>query len=105
MGIIQTTEIEGGDNIKRVEAVLLRTSTNKKGETEDEIAPYTPDEDTIKVRSMILKHFVLATVNMFTPRVEFNDLSLIGRDQEDQMSFNTYQPNNGEAWVGASQAI
>lgn len=37
---------------------------------------------------------------MYQPRVEFNDLSLVGRDQYDQMSFNTYQPNNGEAWQG-----
>lgn len=52
---------------------------------------------------MILKHFILSTVNMYTPRVEFNDLSLVTRDQFDQMSFNTYQPNNGEAWEGAPQ--
>ncbi len=104
MGIVQTTEVESGDGIKRVEAVLLRTAVNKKGEIEDEAAPYTPSEDVINVRSMILKHFILGSVNMYTPRVEFNDLSLVGRDQEDQMSFNTYQPNNGEPWVGASQS-
>ncbi len=104
MGIIQHSEIESADGMKRVDAVLLRTSVNKRGEIQDEIAPYTPSEDVIKVRSMILKHFVLSTVNMYTPRVEFNDLSLVGRDQEDQMSFNTYQPNNGEPWVGSSQS-
>ncbi len=38
---------------------------------------------------------------MYTPRVEFNDLSLVSRDMYDQMSFNSYQPNNGDAWEGA----
>lgn len=53
---------------------------------------------------MVLKHFILGTTNMYTPRVEFNDLSLVGRDQYDAMEFNTYQPNNGEAWEGAPQS-
>lgn len=88
---------------KKVEAVLLRTSVNAKGEVLDERAPYMPTDTELAVRSMILKHFVLGTTNMYTPRVEFNDLSLVTRDQYDQMSFNTYQPNNGEAWEGAPQ--
>ena len=104
MSIAQHSEVEAGDGIKRVDAVLLRTSVNKKGEISDEMSPYSPSEETIKVRSMILKHFILGTTNMYTPRVEFNDLSLTERDQEDQMAFNTYQPNNGEAWEGSSQA-
>lgn len=104
MSIVQHSEVEGGDNIKRVDAVLLRTSVNKKGEITDEASPYSPDEETKKVSAMVLKHFVLGTVNMYTPRVEFNDLSLVLRDQYDQMSFNTYQPNNGEAWEGSPQS-
>lgn len=104
MSIVKpVSEIIGGDGAKRVEAVLLRTSTNKKGEIENEIAPYNPTEEEADVRAMILKHFVLGTTNMYTPRVEFNDLSLVNRDQYDQMAFNTYQPNNGEAWQGAPQ--
>lgn len=89
---------------KQVEAVLLRAAVNKKGEITDEIAPYMPDENTQQVSAMILRHFVLSTVNMYTPRVEFNDLSLITRDQYDQMAFNTYQPNNGDAWEGSPQS-
>ncbi len=81
----------------------MRTSVNKQGEITDEIADYTEDDKTKDVASLILKHFVLGTVNMYTPRVEFNDLSLVTRDQYDQMSFNTYQPNNGEAWEGSPQ--
>lgn len=102
MSIIETTVSTIDKN--RVEAVLLRAPVDKKGAIQGEIAPYTPDEDTKQVRSMILKHFVLGTTNAYTPRVEFNDLSLTGRDQYDQMSFNTYQPNNGEAWAGDPQS-
>jgi len=87
-----------------VQAVLLRTATNERGEITDEIADYNPTEEENAVRAMILKHFTLGTTNMYTPRVEFNDLSLVGRDQYDAMGFNTYQPNNGEAWEGAPQS-
>lgn len=104
MSIVQKSDVTAGDGSKRVEAVLLRTAVNKKGEISDETSPYNPTEDEKNVRDMILKHFVLGTTNMYTPRVEFNDLSLVGRDQYDQMSFNTYQPNNGEGWDGAPQA-
>ncbi len=96
-------ETTGGDGAKRVEAVLMRLPVNKKGEPQAEISPYNPTQEEIDVRAMILKHFILGTTNMYTPRVEFNDLSLITRDQFDQMQFNTYQPNNGEAWEGAPQ--
>lgn len=103
MSIVQTTEGTEGGN-KRVQAVLLRTAVNSKGEITDEIAPYSEDADTLAVSQMILKHFILGTTNAYTPRVEFNDLSLTGRDQYDQMSFNTYQPNNGQGWEGAPQS-
>lgn len=89
--------------MKRVDAVLMRAPVNKVGEISAERSLYNPTEDENRVRSMILKHFVLGTTNAYTPRVEFNDLSLVTRDQYDQMSFNTYQPNNGEAWEGAPQ--
>lgn len=104
MSIVQTND-GTADGSKQVQAVLLRTSVNKKGEIADEIAPYTEDEDTYAVSSMILKHFILGTVNAYTPRVEFNDMSLVGRDQYDQMSFNTYQPNNGQGWEGSPQSL
>lgn len=82
---------------------MLRTATDKQGHILDEISPYMPTADEQLVRDMILRHFVLGTTNAYTPRVEFNDLSLVLRDQYDQMEFNTYQPNNGEAWEGAPQ--
>jgi len=95
MGIVTTTETDG-----RVDAVMLRLPVDKKGNPIAEIASYQPDEEEKEVRSMVLKHFVLGNTTMYTPRTEFNDLSLIGRDQYDQMSFNTYQSNNGDAWDG-----
>jgi len=87
-----------------VKAVLLRAATDKKGNITDELAPYTETEEERNVSAMILKHFLLGTTTMYTPRVEFNDLSTVTRDQFDQMNFNTYQPNNGEAWEGAPQS-
>lgn len=98
MSIVQktTSDIDKA----RVEAVLLRAPVDKKGAIEAETSPYTPTDEEKDVRAMILKHFILGTTNAYTPRVEFNDLSLVSRDQYDQMAFNTYQPNNGEAWEG-----
>ncbi len=37
---------------------------------------------------------------MREPRREFNDLSVLSRSMVDQMSFNIYQPNNGQAYPG-----
>lgn len=102
MSIVQHKEVS--DSEKKVEAILLRAPVDKKGQIQAEIATYSPSEEENQVRALILRHFVLGTVNSYTPKVEFNDLSLVTRDQYDQMSFNTYQPNNGEAWEGAPQA-
>lgn len=104
MSIVQHSEVTNGSGSKRVEAVLLRTNVNKRGEIIDEASSYSEDENTKQVSDLILKHFILGVTNQYTPRVEFNDLSLIGRDQYDQMSFNTYQPNNGQGWEGSPQS-
>lgn len=99
MSIVDKKEVSAGPS-KSVEAVLLRAPVDKKGKILAEISPYNPDEATRQVQAMILKHFILGTTNAYTPRIEFNDLSLVSRDQVDQMSFNTYQPNNGDPWEG-----
>lgn len=88
---------------KKVKAVLMRTAVNDRGEIEEEIANYNPTDKEKDILSLVLKHFTLSSANSYTPRVEFNDLSLISRDQIDQMAFNTYQPNNGDAWQGSPQ--
>lgn len=103
MSIVQHSEVTDTTGAKRVEAVLLRTPVNKRGEIEAETSDYNESPESMDVSSMILKHFILGDQNMYTPRVEFNDLSLVTRDQYDQMAFNTYQPNNGAGWWGAPQ--
>lgn len=61
---------------------------------------YKPTDDEAIVRKMIIRQFTLGYQTMYKPRLEFNDMSVIGRMTIDQMSFNTYQPNNGEAPEG-----
>lgn len=60
------------------------------------LSEYKPTQEELDMRALILRHFTLGYTNMYTPRVEFNDLSVIQRMTVDQMSFNTYQPNNGQ---------
>lgn len=97
MSIVTSTVSEDG---RKVDAILLRLPVDKKGLPVGEISSYFPTKEEVKIRAMILKHMVFGTTTMYTPRTEFNDLSVITRDQYDQMSFNTYQSNNGEAWDG-----
>ncbi len=65
-----------------------------------ESSNYQPTDEEKKVRAMVIRHFVLGDLTMQKPRVEFNDLSVIGRTQYDRMAWNTYQPNNGNALEG-----
>lgn len=64
------------------------------------VSNYTPTDEEKVIRAMVIKHFTLGYQTMYKPRREFNDMSVIGRMMVDQMSFNTYQPNNGEAPEG-----
>lgn len=81
----------------------MRAAVDKQGNITDEVSEYVENEAQQKVSALVLKHMILGSVNQYTPRVEFNDLSLVLRDSYDQMQFNTYQPNNGEAWQGSPQ--
>jgi len=65
-----------------------------------ETSKYQPTPEEKEVLQMILKHFELGDLTMQKPRVEFNDMSVITRMMYDQMSFNTYQPNNGDGLEG-----
>ena len=69
-------------------------------ENKYEKSTYNPDDDEKEIRKRILKDFMRGVTNMWTPRVEFNDLSVIQRMMVDQQSWNTYQPNNGQ-WANA----
>lgn len=71
-----------------------------RGIVKNDISQYQPSEEEKEVRQMIIQHFTLGDVTMQTPRVEFNDYSVLLRDQYDQMSFNTYQSNNGQPEEG-----
>lgn len=72
---------------KITEAELLQNKWEK--------STYNPSKEDKEMRTRILKDYQLGVTNMWTPRVEFNDLSVIQRMMVDQMGFNTYQPNNG----------
>ncbi len=71
-----------------------------KGKVKPEKSAYKLSDDEKPVYDSILQNFALGYVTMFKPRVEFNDLSVIARTNIDQMSFNVYQPNNGDGWEG-----
>jgi hypothetical protein len=75
---------------------LTPEETGEKGT----ISKYQPDDEEKEVRAMIIRQFTLGYQTMYKPRREFNDMSVIGRMTVDQMAFNTYQPNNGEAPEG-----
>lgn len=89
----------------RVGAQLMRVNYDPKSKKiTDASSAYLPDKEETDMRSLILKHFTLGNVTMYTPRIEFNDLSVIMRDQVDQMAWNTYQQNNGVPYEGDSEA-
>lgn len=94
MSIVSVTVDETN---KRATAQLLGVTIDEKTKKIiDEPSPYQPNEEEKTMISLVLKHFTLGYVTMYTPRVEFNDVSVIMRDQLDQLGWNTYQANNGE---------
>ncbi len=92
MGIIR--------NVGNAEYSDTRLTPEETKENKFNVSPYSPTDDEREVRSMIIKQFTLGYQTMYKPRREFNDMSVIGRMTVDQMAFNTYQPNNGEAPEG-----
>lgn len=64
------------------------------------ISNYQPDDATRELTLMILDCFRWADVTMRKPRREYNDYSTLNRMMVDQMSFNAYQPNNGQGYAG-----
>ena len=79
-------------------AVLLdgQISQDELLKNKYEKSTYNPTPEEKEMRNRILKDFMNGVTNMWTPRVEFNDLSVIQRMMVDQQSWNTYQPNNGQ---------
>ena len=82
------------------EADLDIETKNNISKITNRVSPYQPEDDEKLALAQIRRHFTDGHVTMWRPRREFNDLSVIGRGMVDQMSFNTYQPNNGEPYPG-----
>jgi hypothetical protein len=93
---IVITDIENneykGSTLRNNDDLTIQDLKNNKYEASE----YSPSEEEKETRALILKHMILGNMNMWTPRVEFNDLSTIQRMQVDQMSWNAYQANNGQ---------
>lgn len=87
-------------NVGNAEYSDIRLNPQEIKDNKFNVSSYTPTEDEAQVRSMVIRQFTLGYQTMYKPRREFNDMSVIGRMSVDQMSFNTYQPNNGEAPAG-----
>lgn len=98
VSILNTIDRDGVDG-KSVPAELKIEVDKQKGIV-NELSEYNPSEEERLVRQMVVFHFALGYTNMYRPRVEFNDLSTIARDQTDFLAWNTYQPNNGDPYPG-----
>lgn len=86
------------ENIGNAEWCDLRLTPEEANKSAT--SAYDPTDSEKEIRQMIIRQFTLGYQTMYKPRLEFNDMSVIGRDQIDKMSFNVYQPNNGEAPEG-----
>jgi len=91
------------ETTRSIEPLSIRIK-EQMGEKADPVSGYRPSDEEKQVRDMVLKHFTLGYLNMYTPRQEFNDLAVIQRAMVDQMAFNTYQANNGQPYEGDSQS-
>lgn len=78
----------------------MRVPMDKKGNLLAPKSDYQPDDDVRERIQGIVIDFTLGDTVMRTPRAEWNNLSTLERMEADQMSFNTYQPNDGEGTDG-----
>jgi hypothetical protein len=84
-------------NVGNAEWADIRLTPKELSDQKAQPSSYAPSDEEKEVRAMVIRQFVLGYQTMYFPRREFNDTSVIGRMTIDQMAFNTYQPNNGEA--------
>jgi hypothetical protein len=77
----------------------LKPKTDKTRE-EYQVSTYQPSDDEKDALLMVKKHFELGDRIMNKSRTEFNDLSVIERQNVDRLSFNSYQVNNGKGLEG-----
>ena len=98
MSILNTIDRDGVDG--QTVPAELKIEVDKQKGIVNEVSSYNPTPEEEIIRQMVVYHFALGYTTMYRPRVEFNDLSTIGRDQTDFMAWNTYQPNNGDSYPG-----
>lgn len=97
MGILQLTkDINNNPQVNE----MTWDSLDEKVKKVAERSKYSMTDDEKGTMSMIIKHFTLGYLTMYTPRVELDDLCVIDRMMVDEMSFNTYRPNNGMPPLG-----
>ena len=101
MGILTVTR-DANNNPNVQEMIWQNLNPGQKKESIKSQYQMTSEEK--EVMAMIIKHFTLGYLNMYTPRVELDDLCVIDRMNVDQMSFNTYRPNNGMPPLGDTDA-
>lgn len=80
----------------------LKISRNTKGEIEVPTSDYQENDIQKDIRKIVLKDFELSTQTMQKPYQEFNNKSLLTRQNIDQKSFNSFQeeadPDPDRAW-------
>ncbi len=59
-------------------------------------ASYQPTDNERDAIALIRRSYYQGYTTMYTPRIEFNDLSTFHRHVYDQFLWNAYQPNNGQ---------
>lgn len=76
---------------------------DKQGKLVDEKttpSAYQPSDEEKDMLNVVRNDFVLGDLTMQKPRREFNDLSVLQRNAVDTLTWNTYQPNDGDALEG-----
>lgn len=73
----------------------MQITADKDGNITSPISSYNPSDEVKSRTSEVIFNFTLGDTTMRKPRREFNDLSVIDRMNYDQMSYNTYLPNDG----------
>lgn len=97
MSIVQNIYEEPNEKGYKESKLLDGELTSKEiVENKYERADYNPTDEEKEARMLVLRDFQRGMTNMWTPRVEFNDLPVIQRMQYDQAMWNTYQSANGQ---------
>ncbi len=89
MSIVEPIFEKGSGKFKKAE--YLKVDSKK-----DLVSEYAPTEEEAVAIALIRRHFLEGYTTMWTPRIEFNDLSTYHRHIYDQFLWNAYQPNNGQ---------